>query len=64
VNKHHVVGQRLAALFFFGMLAFNYPLLSLFSDGRSVAGIPLLYAYLFVSWIAFVGLMAVIIERK
>ncbi|MDQ7028618.1 MAG: hypothetical protein Q9O62_01945 [Ardenticatenia bacterium] len=64
MNKHHVVGQRLAALFFFGMLVFNYPLLSLVNVDGMVGGVPVLYAYLFVSWVAFVGLMAVIVERK
>ncbi len=63
MNRHHIVGQRLAALFLGGMLLFNYPLLFLFSSDRTVAGIPLLYLYLFVTWGGFVGLMAFIVER-
>lgn len=64
MNRQHIVGQRLVALFVGGMLLFNYPLLSLFADGRTVAGIPLLYVYLFATWAIFVGLMAFIVERR
>jgi hypothetical protein len=56
--------QRLAALFILGWLLFSYPLLSLFNVGGTVAGIPVLYAYLFGVWILLVALMILIVERS
>jgi hypothetical protein len=56
--------QRLVALFLFGVLLFNYPLLALFSRPVEVLGIPLLYAYIFGAWALFVGLLARVVERK
>jgi hypothetical protein len=54
--------QRLVALFLFGVLLFNYPLLALFSRPAEVFGIPLLYAYVFGAWALFVGLLARVVE--
>lgn len=58
-----LIGQRLIALFILGWLAFNYPLLSLFNGTGTWFGIPCLYAYLFVAWTVFIGLLALIAER-
>lgn len=55
--------QRLVALFVLGCLLFSYPLLSLFNVGGTVAGIPVLYAYLFSVWILLIALMILIVER-
>lgn len=55
--------QRLVALFMLGCLLFSYPVLSLFNVGGTVAGIPVLYAYLFGVWIALIALMIVVVER-
>jgi hypothetical protein len=55
--------QRLVALFVLGCLLFSYPLLSLFNVGGTVAGIPVLYAYLFSVWILLIALMILVIER-
>lgn len=54
--------QRLIALFLFGMLLFNYPLLALWSRPEEVFGIPVLYAYIFGAWALFVGLLARVVE--
>lgn len=59
-----VRAQRLVALFLLGCLLFSYPLLSLFNVRGSVAGIPVLYAYLFGVWIALIALMILIVERR
>ena len=59
-----LIGQRLIALFIFGCLAFNYPLLSLFNSAGTWFGIPRLYAYLFLVWILFIGLLAFIAEKR
>ena len=55
--------QRLVALFLLGCLLFSYPLLSLFNVGGTVAGIPILYAYLFGVWTALIALMILFVER-
>jgi len=57
-------GQRLAAIFAFGALTLNYPLLTLVSTDRTFLGIPVLYTYLFVLWALIIGLMAWVIERR
>jgi hypothetical protein len=59
-----LVGQRLAATFVLGWLLFNYPLMELFNQAREVFGIPLLYAYVFIAWALFIGLLAFIVKPK
>jgi hypothetical protein len=57
-----LVGERAIALFLLAILAFNPPLLSIFSVDVIVFGVPLLYFYLFCAWagiIALIGLHAV-----
>ena len=56
--------QRLLVLFFLGCIALNYPILALFSKKALWAGLPLLVLYLFVFWALFIGLIALITERK
>ena len=56
-------GQRLVGLFLLGCLLFNYPMLALFNTHATVAGIPLLYAYLFGAWGLLVALLAVVMRR-
>jgi len=56
--------QRLLVLFFLGCLALNYPLLALFSKKTLWAGLPLLILYLFIFWLFFIGLIALITEKK
>lgn len=63
MGKYYVVGQRLIALFVVGWLLFNYPLLSLFSDGRTLGGVPLLYVFLFAAWTALIVAIALVVER-
>ena len=58
-----LMGERLVALFLLGVLLFNPPILTLFSADRLIAGIPLLYLYMFVSWAAIIALAAFTIER-
>jgi len=54
----------LVALALLGFLLFNYPLLSLFSTDGTVLRIPVLYAYLFVSWGLLIGLMALVVRKS
>lgn len=58
-----VKGQRLVALFLLGCLLLNYPLLDLAADDALVAGIPVLYAYLFFVWGLVIALMTLVVER-
>ncbi|HSN19443.1 MAG TPA: hypothetical protein VLS49_02125 [Usitatibacter sp.] len=55
--------QRLLALFLLGCLMFNYPLVALFNVRATVAGIPVLYAYLFAAWGLLIALVALLMER-
>jgi hypothetical protein len=54
---------RLVALAMLGSLLFNFPLLALFNRPGTVAGIPVLYAWIFGAWIALIALMAIAVER-
>ena len=54
---------RLVALCMLGCLLFNYPILALFNLPVLVAGIPLLYAYIFTAWALLIALMALVLER-
>lgn len=64
MNHSRLTAQRLVALFLLGCLLFNFPLLALFNQGGEVFGIPLLYAYIFGVWLALIGLMAFVAERR
>ena len=55
--------QRLVGLFLLGCLLFNYPLLAIFDVRTTVAGVPLLYAYLFAAWALLIALVAYVVER-
>jgi hypothetical protein len=55
--------QRLAALFLFGCVLFNYPLLSLFNHDGEFFGLPPLFAWLMGGWLLLIVLMAWTVER-
>ena len=62
MQEHDRKGQRLVALFIFGCVLFNYPVLSLFNVAAVAFGVPVLYAYIFAAWALLVGLMALVVE--
>ena len=64
MDDRDIKGQRLIALFIFGCLLFNYPVLSLFNVAAQFAGVPVLYAYIFAAWALLVALMAVVVETR
>ena len=64
MQEHERKGQRLIALFIFGCLLFNYPVLSLFNVAADAFGVPVLYAYIFVAWALLVALMAYTVEAR
>jgi hypothetical protein len=51
------VGEKLALLFLLGALLLNFPVLAVFNRAATLAGVPILYLYLFGVWIA--GIVAV-----
>ncbi len=56
-----MAGARSVALFLLGIVAFNAPLMAIFSVDTRILGVPLLYLYLFLAWgalIAFARLAA------
>jgi hypothetical protein len=63
MKRSGMTGQRLAAIFLMGCILFNYPILFLFTRSGDIAGIPLLYAYVFGAWALLIGLMALVVER-
>jgi hypothetical protein len=64
VQERERKGQRLIALFIFGCLLFNYPVLSLFNVAGEAFGVPVLYAYIFAAWALLVALMALVVESR
>lgn len=56
------LNERLVAAFMLGFALFMPPLLVVFSHG-SVAGVPVLFLYLFGAWIGLTVALALIIER-
>jgi hypothetical protein len=62
VKRTNVRNERLVALFLFGLLLFNYPLLAMFNSATLVLGVPKLYLYLFVAWAAMIAGTGVILR--
>ena len=58
-SKH----QRLLALFILFLLLFNYPLISTVNRPVLAGGIPLLYLYLFGTWLLMILLLAWVVKR-
>lgn len=61
MTDSHVIKARSLAFFLLGLLLLNPPLLHVFGVGATLAGVPLLYAWLFGVWallIAAVGYTA------
>ena len=56
--------KRLVALFLFGFVLFNYPILSLLNINIFVFGFPLLYIYIFGVWGLLIFLAALVTGRS
>ena len=56
--------KRLVALFLFGFMLLNYPILSLLNINISVFGFPLLYIYIFGVWGLLILLAALVVSRS
>jgi hypothetical protein len=55
---------RLVAIAVLGFLLLNAPLLTIADSDATVAGIPVLYAYLFAVWAVLIGLIAVVVHGR
>jgi hypothetical protein len=57
------IHDRLVALFVLGAVLLLPPLLAIFSQPVRVAGLPLLYLYLFLAWGGLIGMTAAVVRR-
>jgi len=57
-------GERLAALLVCGGVLLNFPLLSLLRGRGLVAGVPVLYVYLFLVWALLAGVTALVLRDR
>jgi hypothetical protein len=64
MRRSDLTGPRLAAVFLLGSVLLNYPILAIFTRPEEVAGIPLLYGFVFGAWILLIGLMAWVVELR
>ena len=64
MNTRENKAGRLAALCLLGFLLFNYPLLALFNRAVLLAGIPLIYAYIFAAWTLLIALFALVVRQR
>jgi hypothetical protein len=55
--------EQLVALFVFGAVLLLPPLLVIFNQPVRVLGVPVLYLYLFLVWVAVIGLAAAVARR-
>ena len=58
--------ERTLAVALIAIVAFNQPLLRLFDQGAqsTIAGLPVIYVYLFAAWALVIALLAAAIELK
>ena len=56
--------KRLVALFLFGWVLLNYPILSLLNVNITVFGLPLVYIYIFGIWGMLIFLTALVMSRS
>jgi len=64
IAGRRITGERLVALLLAGLVALNFPLLSVFRGGALLAGIPVLYLYLFLVWILLAAGTALTLRRR
>jgi hypothetical protein len=62
--KDRLKTARLVAVGLLGLALFNFPLLAVFDLDTVVAGVPALWAYLFVAWTLVIALLAWIARSR
>ncbi|OIN90496.1 MAG: hypothetical protein AUJ20_14525 [Comamonadaceae bacterium CG1_02_60_18] len=58
-----LLSQRLSALFVWGWLLLNFPLLALWDVDATWRGVPVFPAALFVLWAVVIAMIAWLVER-
>ena len=53
---------RMVAVAALALLLFDFPLLALFDVDVRVLGVPLLWVYLFVAWVAVISVVAWVVR--
>jgi|RhiMetdeSRZDD1v2_1073273.scaffolds.fasta_scaffold2095247_2 hypothetical protein len=54
---------RLTAVAALGFLLFVPPLITVFDRGAQLAGVPVVWVYLFLAWATIIGLVAAAVRR-
>jgi hypothetical protein len=62
--KDRLKTARLVAVGLLGLALFNFPLLAVYDLDTVVAGVPALWAYLFVAWTLVIALLAWIARSR
>lgn len=55
-----MTSAKLTLLFILGVLLLNFPVLAIFNRATTLAGVPVLYLYLFGVWVALIGAVFVL----
>lgn len=55
---------RLISIFFLGLLLLMFPVISIFQKGQTLNGIPVLFCYLFLVWLAIIIFIMIVVERQ
>lgn len=55
--------ERLVVMLVLGIIALNFPLLSLFSRVQLLLGIPVLYLYIYFFWAIFICCLFLVLEK-
>ena len=63
MHRALLLRQRMIGLFLLGVLLLYSPLLSLFDTDAELLGIPVIYIYLFSTWVVLIALIAWLVER-
>lgn len=63
MHRSLLLRQRMIGLFLLGVLLLYSPLLSVFDTNAELLGFPVIYIYLFSTWVALIGLIAWLVER-
>lgn len=63
-GPHPARTERLVAAFLLGLLLFMPPFLAVASRDVAVAGIPLLYLWLFGGWLGLIVVLALVVECR
>lgn len=57
-----IKNQRLVALFLFSCVLLNYPFIGIFNSVSYVAGVPIMFLYLFLIWLSMIIMLFYINE--